>query len=35
MRGLGLGLLTIQVMNLPQRYVYHTHNYGQCVYKQA
>lgn len=31
-RGPGLGLLTIQVMNLPLRYVYHTHIYGQCLY---
>lgn len=32
-RGPGLGLLTIQVMNLPLRYVNHsTHIYGQCLY---
>lgn len=30
MRGLGLGLVTMQVMNLPQRDVYHTHIYVQC-----
>lgn len=30
LKGLGLGLVTIQVRNLPQRYVYHTHIYVQC-----